>query len=131
MANRVNAESVKASAKVLEDKVVISSQVLTDENLNKVSILNPSVLVLKDEEGTVLYEVASSEYNTFNRNGASFKGGKSHTNIQVDADEDKVKEIIKAEVTGTLMKLHKIETQVTEYINSLDNIEVDIDFIEG
>ena len=46
-----------AKAKVLDDKLVITSEVLTNENIEKVSILKPSVLILKDEEADkVLYE---------------------------------------------------------------------------
>lgn len=120
-----------AKARVLEDKVVISSEVLTDENLESVSILNPSVLRLKDEEGNVIYEVANCEYNTFTNNGASFKGGKTHTNLVVnEEDEDKRKRIVTAEVTKVIKKVNAIESQVEEYLNDADDTEVDIDFIE-
>ena len=38
-----------AKAKVLADRISITSDILTDENLEKVAILAPSVLNLVDE----------------------------------------------------------------------------------
>lgn len=120
-----------AKAKVLEDKVVISSEVLTDENLAKVSILNPSVLSLRDEEGNSLYQVATSEINSFTRNGASFKGGKTSATVCVNEDDDtKRKEILTAEITKNLVSINKIEEQVKAYLEDAEDIEVDIDFLE-
>ena len=56
-----------AKAKVLADRISITSEVLTDENIEKVRILAPSNLVLFDEkkEDKVLFEVTRSDYNTF------------------------------------------------------------------
>lgn len=120
-----------AKAKVLEDKVVISSEVLTDENLERISVLNPSVLSLRDEEGEILYQVATSDINSFTRNGASFKCGKTSATIFIDEDdENKRKDILTAEITKSLISINKIEEQVTEYLDDTDEIEVDIDFLE-
>ena len=120
-----------AKAKVLEDKVVISSTVLTDENLEKVTVLNPSVLNYKSEEGDILYQVAMSECNSFNRNGASFKGGKTHTNIKTDIEDAEArKNRVTAEITKTLLCINKIEEQVAAYLEESEDIDVDIDFID-
>lgn len=120
-----------AKAKVLEDKVVISSEILTDENLEKVSILNPSVLVLRDEESDCLYEVASCDVNTLTKHGASFKNGKTHATLSVEAEtEEKRKALITAEMTRIIILINKIEEQVKDYLDNTEDINVDIDFIE-
>lgn len=119
-----------AKAKVLEDKVVISSEVLTDEILDRVAILNPSVLNYKDEEGNVLYQVAQCECNSFTRNGASFKGGKTTALITVSTeDEESRKKVISDIVTRDILKINAIEEQVKEYLEDAEDITVDIDFI--
>ena len=69
-----------AKAKILNDRIVITSDVLTDANIEKVKVLAPSVLKLVDEldlDAKVLYEVDTDDYNTFTINGALFKGGKT------------------------------------------------------
>ena len=56
-----------AKAKILDNKVVITSDVLTDENIKRASILAPSVLQLVDEFNTsnVLFEVSLGTFNVF------------------------------------------------------------------
>ena len=54
-----------AKAKVLDDKLVITSEILTNENIEKVSILKPSVLILKDEEGCCCCSILFFLYKEF------------------------------------------------------------------
>ena len=68
-----------AKAKILADRISITSDILTDENIEKVSILSPSTLYLYDDkdENRILYQVTGNEFNTFTKYGATFKDGKS------------------------------------------------------
>lgn len=121
-----------AKAKVLDDKVVITSDVLTNENIERVSILKPSVLVLKDEEtNTTLYEVAMGEFNSITSYGAIFNDGKAIAGITVDADtEEARKNKMKAIITSILVKINAIEGQVSSYLNEAEDIDADVEFLD-
>lgn len=124
-----------AKAKVLADRISITSEVLTDENLEKVGILAPTVLQLLDgleNHIKVLYEVASGDYNTFTTNGAVFKDGKSLgtiaediMNLDEDARETKIKNIL----TAVLTRVNAIEAQVEDYLEGADDLSEDIEFL--
>lgn len=123
-----------AKAKVLADRISITSEVLTDENLEKVGILAPSILKLVDEYETdkVLYEVAGGEYNTFTVHGAVFKDGKSLGTIaeELMSLDDEAKEAkIKNILTAVLTKVNAIEEQITEYLENADDLSDDIEFL--
>lgn len=124
-----------AKAKVLADRIQIESDVLTNENLRKVSMFAPSALVLTDEndlESKILYEVVASEnMNTFSKYGAAFKDGKSLGAIEREENDtdETVKENVKLELTAILSKISRIEDQVTEAMNSIGEINVDIEFL--
>lgn len=123
-----------AKAKVLADRISITSEVLTDENLERVSILAPSLLQLVDEfdANKVLYEVVGSTYNTFTSYGASFKDGKSLGTISEDlmALEADVKEAkIKNIITAVLTKVNAIEAQIEEYLESAEDLSADVEFL--
>ena len=51
-----------AKAKVLTDRVSITSDVFTDENLERIKLIAPSILELRDEAdlGTILYQVTDT-----------------------------------------------------------------------
>lgn len=121
-----------AKAKVLDDKVVITSEVLTNENIERVSILKPSVLILKDEEADkVLYEVATGDCNSITNYGAIFKDGKAIAGISVDADNDEARKAkMKNIITSILVKIGAIEDQVTEYLEEAETIEADVEFLD-
>lgn len=120
-----------AKAKVLDDRVVITSEVLTNENIERVSILKPSVLILKDEEtNTVLYEVAVGDCNSITNYGAIFKDGKAVASLAVDGDEDTKKTKMKAIITSILVKLNAIENQVKEYLDNAEDIDADVEFLD-
>lgn len=123
-----------AKAKVLADRISITSEVLTDENLEKVGILAPSILKLVDEyeADKVLYEVVGGEYNTFTVHGAVFKDGKSLgtiaeeiMNLDDEAKEAKIKNIL----TAVLTKVNAIEDQIDEYLENADDLSDDIEFL--
>ena len=124
-----------AKAKVLADRISITSEVLTDENLEKVSILAPTVLQLLDgleDHIKVLYEVAGGEYNTFTVNGAVFKDGKSLGTIaeEIMSLDDEAKEAkIKNILTAVLTRINAIETQVENYLENADDLSDDIEFL--
>lgn len=123
-----------AKAKVLADRISITSEVLTDENLEKVGILAPSILKLVDEyeADKVLYEVASGEYNTFTVHGAVFKDGKSLGTIaeELMSLDDEAKEAkIKNILTAVLTKVNAIEEQINEYLENADDLSDDIEFL--
>ena len=121
-----------ARAKVLDDKVVITSEVLTNENIERVSILKPSVLILKDEEADkVLYEVTTGDCNSITNYGAIFKDGKAIAGLSVDADNEEARKAkMKNIITGILVKIGAIEDQVTEYLEEAETIEADVEFLD-
>ena len=121
-----------AKAKVLADRISITSEVLTDENIEKVSILAPSVLMLTDED-KVLYQVCGDVYNNFNTNGAAFKEGKTLGTIseeimglEKEAKEAKIKTLLTAVVT----RINAIEEQVNAYIEDAEELDDAIEFLD-
>ena len=121
-----------AKAKVLDDKVVITSEVLTNENIEKVSILKPSVLILKDEEADkVLYEIATGDCNSITNYGAIFKDGKAIAGLSVDAETEEAKRNkMKTIISSILVKINAIEEQVSEYLNEAEDIQADVEFLD-
>jgi len=124
-----------AKAKVLADRISITSEVLTDANIEKVSVLAPSVLKLVDEkdDAKVLYEIASGDYNSFTVNGAIFKDGKSIGTIS-EAIMELPKEEKEAKVTtlltAVLTKINVIEEQVAEYLENATDLSEDVEFLD-
>lgn len=123
-----------AKAKVLADRISITSEVLTDENLEKVGILAPSILKLLDEfnEDKVLYEVAGGEYNSFTTHGAVFKDGKSLGTITeeiMSLDEEAKEAKIKNILTAVLTRVNVIEARVEEYLEGAEDLSEDIEFL--
>lgn len=121
-----------AKAKVLDDKVVITSEVLTNENIERVSILKPSVLILKDEEADkVLYEVATGDCNSITNYGAIFKDGKAIAGLSVDAENEEARKAkMKTVITSILVKINAVEEQVKEYLEEAEDIEADVEFLD-
>lgn len=124
-----------AKAKVLADRISISSTVLTDENIEKVRILAPSNLKLFDErnEDNILYEVASSEYNMFTDNGAVFKDGKTIGTISesiMELDKETRENKIKTLLTSVLTRINAIEEQVSEYLENAEDLSEDVEFLD-
>ena len=121
-----------AKAKVLDDKVVITSEVLTNENIEKVAILKPSVLILKDEEADkVLYEIATDDCNSITNYGAIFKDGKAIAGLSVDAENEEARKAkMKNVITSILVKINAIEEQVKGYLETAEDIEADVEFLD-
>ena len=122
-----------AKAKILADRISITSDVLTDENIEKVSILSPSTLYLYDDkdENRVLYQVTSNEFNTFTKYGATFKDGKSLGAISEEsmvADDKESK--VKNELTAILTRINRIEEQVSAYLEVAEDLSDDIEFLD-
>lgn len=123
-----------AKAKVLADRISISSDILTDENIERVAILAPSTLRLVDEkdETKVLFEVASDDYNMFTINGAVFKNGISLGTISADImelDNETKEKKVKTLLTAILTKINKIESQVESYLEEADDNNIDVEFL--
>ena len=122
-----------AKAKILADRISITSDVLTDENIEKVSILSPSTLYLYDDkdEDRILYQVTGNEFNTFTKYGATFKDGKSlgaisEESMAADDKESKVKN----ELTAILTRINRIEEQVAAYLEVAEDLSDDIEFLD-
>lgn len=124
-----------ANAKILADRISITSEVLTDENIEKVGILAPSTLILTDErdESKVLYQVCGDIYNNFNTNGAAFKEGKTLGTIseeimglEKEAKEAKITTLLTAVVT----RINAIEDQVSEYLENAEDLSDSIEFLD-
>ena len=103
-----------AKAKVLDDKLVITSEILTNENIEK-----------------VLYEITTAYCNSVTTYGAIFKDGKAIAGISVDADNEEArKEKMKNIITSILVKINAIETQVEEYLAEAEDIQADVEFLD-
>ena len=122
-----------AKAKILADRISITSEILTDENIEKVGILSPSTLYLVDEkdESRVLYQVTGNEFNTFTKYGATFKDGKSLGAISEESmtAEDKESKV-KNELTAILTRINRIEEQVEAYLEVAEDLSDDIEFLD-
>lgn len=124
-----------AKAKVLADRISITSEVLTDANIEKVNVLAPSNLKLFDEkdESKVLFEVASDEYNTFTKNGAVFKDGKSLGSISpevMELEKEEREDKIKTILTAILTRVNVIEEQVENYLETAEDLSEDVEFLD-
>lgn len=122
-----------AKAKILADRISITSDILTDENIKKVSILSPSTLYLYDDkdENRILYQVTGNEFNTFTKYGATFKDGKSLGAISEEsmvADDKESK--VKNELTAILTRINRIEDQVEAYLEVAEDLSEDIEFLD-
>lgn len=122
-----------AKAKILADRISITSDILTDENIEKVSILSPSTLCLYDDkdENRMLYQVTGNEFNTFTKYGATFKDGKSLGAISEEsmvADDKESK--VKNELTAILTRINRIEEQVSAYLEVAEDLSEDIEFLD-
>ena len=122
-----------AKAKILADRISITSDILTDENIEKVSILSPSTLYLYDDkdEDRILYQVTGNEFNTFTKYGATFKDGKSLGAISEEsmAAEDRDSKV-KNELTAILTRINRIEEQVAAYLEVAEDLSEDIEFLD-
>lgn len=124
-----------AKAKVLADRISITSEVLSDKNIEKVSVLAPSVLKLVDEKDDtkMLYEVTSGDYNTFTVNGAIFKEGKSigtiNESIMALPKEEKEAKVTTL-LTAVLTKVNVIEEQVAQYLENATDLSDDVEFLD-
>ena len=124
-----------AKAKVLADRICITSEILTDENIEKVRILAPSNLVLFDEkkEDKVLFEVNHSEYNTFTEYGACFKEGKTLGALSeelLSLEKEKREAKIKTMLTAVLTRINAIEEQVENYLEVAEDLSEDVEFLD-
>ena len=124
-----------AKAKVLADRISITSEVLTDANIEKVRILAPSNLLLVDEmnEDTVLFEVTADEYNSFTKHGAVFKDGKSLGSISqevMELDKEEREAKLKTILTAVLTRINAIEEQVENYLENAEDLSDDVEFLD-
>ena len=123
-----------AKAEVLADRIKISSDVLTNENLRKAEMLKPSVLNLRDEEiDTTLYSIANAEPASFTKYGATFSDGMSLGAINertMHLEKEERDKEIKLILSDILIKINAIEEQVSAFIEEAaaldEEIEIDI-----
>ncbi len=109
-----------AKAKVLSDKVVIESKILTDEILRKVSMRCPSLLVLKDED-KVVFEIANDSKSSMSQYGVVFSNGKVDANLKGDSKD--VMEYVK----NTLSMINEVESNVSDAIKDIDAADKKLD----
>ena len=124
-----------AKAKILADRISITSEVLTDANIEKVKILAPSNLLLVDEMNadTVLFEVTADEYNSFTKHGAVFKDGKSLGTISPEVMEltkEEKEAKLKTTLTAILTRVNAIEEQVEAYLENAEDLSDDVEFLD-
>ena len=126
-----------AKARVLEDRIKITSEVLTDEVLEKVMTLAPSALTITDAYSTtderVLYEVVKGDVNTFTKFGPSFKDGAtvatiSAATMELPKEEREAK--IKNHLIRVLNYINNIEEQVKEFMEHVEDLDFEIDFLD-
>lgn len=126
-----------AKARVLEDRIKITSEVLTDEVLEKVMTLAPSALVVTDaycvNDERVLYEVTKGDVNTFTKFGATFKDGAtigsiSAATMELSKEEREAK--IKNHLIRVLNYINNIEEQVKEFVENVADLDFEIDFLD-
>ena len=119
-----------AKAKVLADRISITSEVLTDENIRKVLALTPSTLSLMDDAEGEIYRVGITdevEYAVATRYGAVFNKSAVLATFRNYSDE----ESLKLFVVDILHKINAIEKAVEEFLesNPFDAIEDSIEFM--
>lgn len=124
-----------AKAKILADRISITSEVLTDENLERVSVLSPRTLSVYDtaDQDSALYEVVKGECNTFSSYGAVFKDGKSIGAIDrsiMDLPTEEKESKLKNYLTAILTKITVIENQVSDYLDNAEDLNEDIEFLD-
>ena len=125
-----------AKAKILADRFSITSEVLTDETIERISLLAPSVLRLYDErdEKKVLFEVAKDDYTSLTIYGAVFKNGKAvgtiPENIMEIEDVTVRNNKITNSITAILTRINAIEEQVETYLEDAIDLADDIEFLD-
>lgn len=124
-----------AKAKILADRISITSEVLTDENIERVRVLSPRTLTVFDtiDADSALYEVTVGTCNTFSPYGAVFKDGKSigaidRSVMELPTEEKEAK--LKNYLTAVLTKITVIENQISEYLDNAEDLNEDIEFLD-
>ena len=124
-----------AKAKILADRISITSEVLTDENIERVRVLSPRTLVVFDtvDADNALYEVTIGTCNTFSPYGAVFKDGNSISAINkivTELSKEEKEAELKKYLTGVVTKITVIENQVSEYLDNAEDLNEDIEFLD-
>lgn len=125
-----------AKAKILADRFSITSEVLTDETIERISLLAPSVLRLYDErdEKKVLFEVTKDDCTALTNYGAVFKNGKAvgtiPENIMEIEDVTVRNNKITNAITAILTRINAIEEQVEAYLEDAIDLADDIEFLD-
>ena len=89
-------------------------------------------MILKDEEADkVLYEIATDDCNSITNYGAIFKDGKAIAGLSVDAESEEARKAkMKNVITSILVKINAIEEQVKGYLETAEDIEADVEFLD-
>ena len=110
-----------ANIKVMHKAAVISTD-LTIKEIKKLEALNPDCLAIKDAEGNVRFNIATSNNESISKYGIVFAND-SRISVLIDAarvNRDVVEELFGA----VLLQLSEIEKKAMTY---LDEITTDLD----
>ena len=110
-----------ANIKVMHKAAVISTD-LTIKEIKKLEALNPDCLAIKDAEGNVRFNIATSSKESISRFGIVFN---NDSRISVLIDANKINRDVVEELFGAvLLQLSEIEKKAVAY---LDSVSVDLD----
>lgn len=110
-----------ANIKVMHKAAVISTD-LTVKEIKKLEALNPDCLAIKDAEGNVMFNIATSTRESVSKYGIVFAND-SKISVLVDAvkvDRDVIEELFGA----VLLQLSEIEKKAFDY---LEEVATDLD----
>lgn len=110
-----------ANIKVMHKAAVISTD-LTIKEIKKLEALNPDCLAIKDAEGNVRFNIATSNMESISKYGIVFA---NDSRISVLIDAAKVNREVVEELFGAvLLQLSEIEKKSFDY---LEEISTDLD----
>lgn len=110
-----------ANIKVMHKAAVISTD-LTVKEIKKLEALNPDCLAIKDAEGNVMFNIATSTRESVSKYGIVFAND-SKISVLIDAvkvDRDVIEELFGA----VLLQLSEIEKKAFDY---LEEVATDLD----
>lgn len=107
-----------ANIKVMHKAAVISTD-LSIKEIKKLEALNPDCLAIKDAEGNVIFNIATSNRESISKYGIVFA---NDSKISVLIEAPKVNKDVIEELFGAiLLRLSKIETQAFDYLEDVDS----------
>lgn len=106
-----------ANIKVMHKAAVISTD-LTIKEIKKLEAINPDCLTIKNDNGDILFSIATSNRESISRYGIVFA---NDSKISVLIDAAKVNRDVVEELFGaTVLQLSTIENQAIDALEELD-----------